>query len=235
MYAQRLTRMYHRAIYVHGVTGIVQMAHRWWIRRTWQAPEDDFDRQFGVITDGGDAGADLHLADPSHAIYGSRSQPSAAQNVHHVLTAHPFDYPNLTFVDVGCGKGRALLVASLYPFRRIVGVEYGKNLVTAAERNLTRWAHPEQRCRDLSVAWADATAYDFPLEPLLIYLFNPFERPVMDRFVRHLDASLRAHPRPCTVIYQNPVHAEAWEHSGFVCVERRAWWARYHHCANGCG
>ena len=232
MHAQRLTRMYHRAIYVHGVTGLLQIARRWWIRRTWE-DTDTFDREYGVETTGGDAAADLALADPRHAIYGSRSQPSSASAAQQLLAAHAD--PDRTFIDVGCGKGRVVLLASLYPFRRIIGVDYGKNLVETAQRNLARWRHPDQRCRDLSIAWADATVYEFPAEPLLIYLFNPFERPVMDRFVRHLDASLRAHPRPCTVIYQNPVHAEAWEHSRFVCADRRTWWARYHHCANGCG
>ena len=230
---QRVARMYHRAVHVHGVRGLAQIARRMWVRRDI----DTFDREHGVVTLGGDAGADLQLADPSHAIFGSRSQPSTARGVHAILTAQPLDYPNLTFIDVGCGKGRVVLLASLYPFRRVIGVEYGRNLVEAAQANLVRWAHPEQRCRDLSVVWADATIYEFPNEPLLIYLFNPFERPVMDRFVAHLEQSMRDHPRPCTVLYQNPMHVEAWEQSAvFTRGVRTDWSAIFHHGAfNGCG
>ena len=216
----RISRMYYRAVYVHGIRGLIRMAQRWWTRRTW--PEDTFDRDFGVTTTGGDAGRDLHLGDPSHAIYGSRSQPSSAQGFHALLAAQSLDHPTLTFIDVGCGKGRVLMLASLYPFRRILGVEYGRNLVDAARANLATWAHPDQQCRDIAVAWSDATTFDFPPAPSVIYLFNPFERCVMDRFVRHLEDSIRAHPRPVTVLYQNPVHADAFEHSTlFACVERR--------------
>jgi hypothetical protein len=50
----------------------------------------------------------------------------------------------------------------------------------------------------------DATAFDPPREPLVIYSFNPFGKKIMQRFVERLVASLRAHPRDCYFIYLNP-------------------------------
>jgi predicted RNA methylase len=41
-----------------------------------------------------------------------------------------------TFVDIGSGKGRALIIAAEYAFKRIIGVEYSPSLATICRRNL---------------------------------------------------------------------------------------------------
>src|SRR5271169_4560215 len=49
------------------------------------------------------------------------------------------DFHDFVFIDLGSGKGRTLLIASDYPFRRIVGVDLLPELHQAAEENLSKY------------------------------------------------------------------------------------------------
>src|SRR5579863_4590016 len=81
---------------------------------------------------------------------------------------------DFTFVDLGSGKGRTLLMASDYPFRRILGVELLPALHQIAEENLKKYSSESQKCFQLESICADAIDFPFPAEPTLLYLFNPF-------------------------------------------------------------
>ncbi len=116
----------------------------------------------------------------------------------------PPDWSRFTFVDLGCGKGRALLLASRYPFRHILGIELDAALAATAQANLRRFRAPWQQTHSLEVRHADATAADLPLTPLVLYLYNPFLAPALKRVLRRLRTSLRQHPRELWLIYINP-------------------------------
>src|SRR5579863_5704533 len=81
---------------------------------------------------------------------------------------------DFTFVDLGSGKGRTLLMASDYPFRRILGVELLPALNRLARQNLAQYKSASQKCFSLESICADAAEFNFSAGPLLIYLFNPF-------------------------------------------------------------
>lgn len=119
------------------------------------------------------------------------------------LQLNPRDF---VFVDLGSGKGRVILRAATRPFRRVEGVEFSEPLHRVALRNIDK-ARAAGALRAPVVAHnsvMDATAFDPPREPLVIYSFNPFGKKIMQRFVERLVASLRAHPRDCYFIYLNP-------------------------------
>src|ERR1700676_2771797 len=84
------------------------------------------------------------------------------------------DLHDFVFIDLGSGKGRTLLMASDYPFRRIIGVELLPALHLAAEENIGKYRSESQKCFALESVCADATAFAFPAEPIVLYLFNPF-------------------------------------------------------------
>jgi hypothetical protein len=111
----------------------------------------------------------------------------------------------LTFVDLGSGKGRTLLMASDFPFRRIVGVELLPSLHRIAEENLAQYESESQRCFALQAVCSDATIFPMPEEPLLLYLFNPFPEPGLRRAIENLKASPQNHPRPAYLLYHNPL------------------------------
>ena len=114
------------------------------------------------------------------------------------------DLPTHTFIDLGSGKGRALLLAAMYPFARIVGAEVQPELDAIARQNIERFADGAQRCRHIESLCADAREYVFPSTNLVLYLFNPFPDYVLREVLANLAASARNTPRSIFVIYNAP-------------------------------
>jgi len=117
-----------------------------------------------------------------------------------------------SFVDIGAGKGRALLLASQLPFRRVIGVEFSAELAEIAESNVARWrkvAHPRT---ELRVFHQDALAFRWPRAPLLVYLYNPFQCDLLERLLERIErwakAGARAGSRGVDLLYVNPICAD---------------------------
>jgi SAM-dependent methyltransferase len=123
------------------------------------------------------------------------------------------NFRNFTFIDLGSGKGRTLLMASDYPFRRIVGVELLPSLHQIAQENLRQYKSEAQKCFALEAVCADATEFLLPADPLVLFLFNPFPESGMRRVIANLEQSLRAHPRPVYILYHNPLLAHTLSES----------------------
>ena len=77
---------------------------------------------------------------------GGQYQPSEPELFHQILRALPTSPDGFTFIDLGSGKGRTLLMASDYPFRRIAGVELLAEFETIARRNIDRYRGEQQEC-----------------------------------------------------------------------------------------
>jgi hypothetical protein len=175
----------------------------------------DYDWQHRVNTTSGAVGWRDRLLGVFHSAY-QPTEPEAFHEMMQTLPAH-LDLHDFTFIDLGSGKGRTLLMASDYPFRLIVGVELLPALQHIAGQNLAQYQSPSQKCFALESVCADATTYTFPNTPLLIYLFNPFPEAVLRRVLQNLSESLRNHPRPAYLLYYNPVlehlltETAAWE------------------------
>ncbi len=124
--------------------------------------------------------------------------------------------PGATFIDLGAGKGRVLLLAAELPFAAVVGVEYSEELVAVAQRNLeTLGALNGARPR---IELADVRDYAFPSTPLVIYLNNPFPEPVFTAVLENLASSYRALPRPVAIVYQQLRHEDAEHDTGNVAL-----------------
>jgi len=116
---------------------------------------------------------------------------------------------DFTFIDLGCGKGAALLLAREYGFQELVGVEYNARLADIAQKNLATLRSGGEESPFVSVITADACDFSFPDAPSLVFMYNPFGRATMDVVLGNLSRSLTESPRPVVVVYMNPVHAEA--------------------------
>ncbi len=129
------------------------------------------------------------------------------------------------FLDVGAGKGRALLLASQYPFLRVEGIELNPSLTEIAQANITRWAASPlaETLSPIALHQGDATKFPLPHEPTLAYLFHPFEAKLLGRFLRHVERSLKAHPRPFDLLYVNAEHDSLLDRDR--CL-RRLWMGR---------
>ncbi len=150
-------------------------------------------------------------------VFHSAYQPTEPAIFHEMLDAlHKgrVDFREFTFIDLGSGKGRTLLMASDYPFCRIVGVELLPALHRIAQENLSKYRHAAQTCFALEAVCADACDFVFPAVPMVLYLFNPFPQAVLRRVVANLEESLRIHPRTVYVLYHNPLLEHVLSQSG---------------------
>lgn len=108
------------------------------------------------------------------------------------------------FVDFGSGKGRALLQAASYPFRRVVGVEISADLNVVARANIASRRH-RLVCRDIEIIDCDVLKYTIPDDLTVAFLYNPFGGAVFESVIARLLASWDRHPRRIRIIYRNPV------------------------------
>jgi predicted RNA methylase len=168
-----------------------------------------FDERFGVDTGGIIDLSDLGI-DVEHRSVGSPYWASEPELFLELIRNVGVHYPAYTFVDIGCGKGRALLLASEFPFKSVVGVELSDILVQSAKENLRRYPAERRRCAAVEVHCMDASLYDIPSGPLLLYFFHPFGESVLTKVVQRIVASYEASPRDIRVIYSVPLMDHVW-------------------------
>ena len=139
---------------------------------------------------------------------GGQYQPSEPELFRKMLEGLPVAAEGFTFVDLGSGKGRTLLLASDYPFRRIVGIELLDELNRIAVQNIAHYRSDRQKCFAIESYAGDARDFEFPAEPMVLYLFNPFPRHVWREVLIKLQHSLMTNPRRAYLIYHNPVQED---------------------------
>lgn len=164
----------------------------------------DYDWDFHVNTTSGAVGWRDRLLGAFHSLY-QPTEPVTFREM--IATFRHFSgafLEDFTFIDLGSGKGRTLLMASDYPFRRIIGVELLPSLHRVAQQNIAAYKSDSQQCFVLESVCGDATAFPLPAGPLLVYLFNPFSETGIRRTVENLKKALQSAPRPAFVLYHNP-------------------------------
>ncbi len=110
------------------------------------------------------------------------------------------------FFDLGCGKGRVLMLASKYGFRSIAGVELSPKLARAARANLAKWLRQPWACGNVSVAEGDALALQLPPGPVVLYMFNSFDAKIVTALVDRLVEQSRSRSAPIDLLYVHPEH-----------------------------
>jgi hypothetical protein len=108
-----------------------------------------------------------------------------------------------TFIDLGAGMGRAMLLASEFPFRAVIGVEMHPTLVRIARKNLSHWRAAERACAPLRMVCCDAAEFPLPTGPCVVFLFNPFGAPLLRRVLRSWSRSLRGREGQVDILYVN--------------------------------
>ncbi len=123
------------------------------------------------------------------------------------------------FLDLGCGKGQVLFVAAHFRFGRVIGIDLCKDLVTVARRNLDPGKH-RFRAGRMDLVVGDAAEYQVPDDVNVCYLYNSFPRPVLERVMAQVDASLVASPRRMRILYLELEDADVLATHGFREVRR---------------
>lgn len=222
-----VVRLAHRSLGSNGVRASLakvptvirfygnRFAHRGEDRRFWQIEnEDSFDATHGTDTSTQNVLLSA-VTDRPTVKHATSYWPSYVRVLHEMFAAlleHPEPGRRViasqcVFVDIGCGKGRTVLVGSELDFKHLHGVDFAPELIQIAERNLALYQGGAQRHR-VTFHVDDVLTFEFPEEPLLIYMFHPFNEAMMRPFVDRLVASVRSNPRPLTVMYLNPQHED---------------------------
>jgi SAM-dependent methyltransferase len=116
-----------------------------------------------------------------------------------------------TFIDLGCGKGRPLLVASEYPFRSLIGFELTPSLVLQARKNAAVIARKFAQRAPIAIEQQDASLFPVPEGNAVIFLYNPFGEPVVAQVAARIEAALANGGGTKFVVYYNPIHGECFD------------------------
>jgi SAM-dependent methyltransferase len=128
-----------------------------------------------------------------------------------VIAALPVSVSDLTFVDLGSGKGRALFLAAKAGFKRIIGVEYSEDLHRAAQQNMVAAKGHWPGVDRIELVCADAAEYELPSGPFVCYLYNPFGSSVMSKVIAKLVRNISAHQHEVWLVYGNPTQSKLFE------------------------
>ena len=170
-----------------------------WIDSRWEV-------RHGVDTGGVTQLRELDIQNGS-ANLGFEYRPSTVRMIRWSLQHLP-QTDGATFIDYGSGKGRVLLVAAEYPFRRIMGVEYARELHETAVQNLVKYSNPRQRCHRIEAVLGDASKFPIPDENCVLYLYTPFKGQLLQQVLDNIVESHDRNPRSMYVVYtyQTPYH-----------------------------
>lgn len=170
----------------------------------------DFDRKYGTNTR-------MQIEDDAGLPQEHEGYEGAPPRLfHRIIRSLEVSPDRFAFIDLGSGKGKALLLASHYPFRRVIGVEYNSRLNDIAAHNARLYGHSGRRVREIETVCGDAGAYELPPGDLLIYLFNPFKAAIMERVLANLEQAVHADSREVLVVYQNPTQRHLLDRAPFL-------------------
>jgi hypothetical protein len=172
-------------------------------RRRSRYGDIDFDFDYKVDTTWANIGLRTRLRE---WMSGGQYQPTEPEVFRRIISDLPVKPDGFTFIDLGSGKGRTLLMASGYPFRRIVGLELLAELDAVARKNIEQYGSEHQKCFAVESHAGDAREFDFPSEPTIVYLFNPFPQHVVRKVLANLQESLRTAPREVILVYHSLIH-----------------------------
>ena len=132
-----------------------------------------------------------------------------------------------TLLDVGCGKGPILLMASELPFKEVIGVELNAELARTGEENMTVWKAAGRTKCPVRIVQRDATEIELPEGPCVFYLYNPFEATVLRRLLDRLEAHFVGRLDGFEILYLFPKFDSVFaERKGMSFCGERIFWSR---------
>lgn len=216
--AKRLLLQVRRAFEAGGVSHVIQVARarlRNWARVATNNELSAFDEKYGTDTSGKVDQVDLDTHKFASWWHAVAYQPAWPGLINQLLAATGIDPRSFTFVDVGSGKGRMVLEAAEAGFLKSVGVEFSESLLCIARRNAASFR--ERTTKDaIEFHYADASEFELPEGPLVVFLYNPFGEPVMRQVARRAAERWATNRDPLSIWYHNPVCRECWDKAGFA-------------------
>jgi len=177
--------------------------------------DDGFDERFGVDTKNSVKLTDLEIGTKSW-VYGEDYIAIPAKFFKDVLGRLQIKHEDFVFIDLGSGKGKPVLLASDFPFKKIIGVEFSPDLHRIAQQNIQNYKSESQKCRDLESVCMDVLAYPLPEEPTVFHLYHPFGEEVMSPMLERIRVSLEQYPRQVFLVYGYPAVHQLMDEAPFL-------------------
>ena len=124
-----------------------------------------------------------------------------------------------SLIDVGSGKGRVMVAAAHYGFKKITGVDFAKELCAAAKRNINK-IKTQFPDTTFNIYCKDILNYEINADDKVFFLFNPFNKEIMEKFLEIIDGSVKKYPRTIYFIYANPQQKEVLLQKGYKEIFR---------------
>src|SRR5262245_52152577 len=177
-----------------------------------------FDREYGLETDDIVEAQDLDVpADIRQHV--TRYQATKIKVLKHILKQIPIIYNEFSFIDFGSGTGRAVLVATIHGFKRIIGIEISPSLHKTAQENIQKYMKKKRIDYNIELHCMNVNEFVLPEEQTLFYFYNPFDREIMAGVLENIEKSLIEKPRTAFLVYVFPLCIDLLEAATFLRLE----------------
>lgn len=155
----------------------------------------------------------------SHLKHATEYMPVNYFTIEQLLYHLPANAKQGSFLDIGCGKGRGLCVAAVFGFKKVVGIDFAKQLIDTAEKNLAqiKTLYPSL---EYTLHWKDVVSFEIGQDVSTVFMFNPFDEILMRTVIQKINTALKNHPRPFYILYASPMHEELFFAEGYDVLYR---------------
>lgn len=167
--------------------------------------DQSFDRKHDTDTGGLVSIGELGIDDDATMLQANLFLGAPAPVTRYVLRELDIDYKDFVFVDYGAGKGRSLIVAAEFPFKKVIGVEISRKLHAITRTNLRRYSGKPFKCGNIELFCGDAREFSLPDANLVLHMYHPFGQAVLSEVLKHIVASAHGYPRRILIPYLLPV------------------------------
>ena len=171
------------------------------------------EKEFGISTTGADELKQLGKegTDIAHStIY----MPVSYSILDEIFSAIP-NTVKTHFLDIGCGKGRAMCVAAHKGFSKISGIDFSQKFCEIAIKNL-KATKGNKNDFAAEIIWGNAKDISIEIDTDCIFLFNPFDETIMEQVVQNILKSYHLYKRTIYITYVNPLHKSIFLQNGFA-------------------
>ena len=158
-----------------------------------------------------------HVFDASDSLYKDMSSyiPTPYDKIE-LLIKYLKLTPDDVLIDLGCGKGRFVLLAAVEKLKKVIGVELNKELIDTARNNL-RTVRLELHA-PVEFVHADIATFD-AREGTIFFMYNPCGYRTTAKVTDNIRASLLAHPRRIRIVYYNPEYRYLFDEAPWLELE----------------
>lgn len=177
--------------------------------------EKQFDIKYGVETRSPIAWRDLKI-ESKNKDYSFEYAPIPNQNFYDSMKYVNIQYKEYIFIDVGAGKGRALFLASDFPFKEFIGIEFSKEIYEIAKNNINKFESMRGKNCNFKLLYMDAITYSFPNENIVLFLYNPFDGHILHSVLNNIRKHLETTEKDFIIIYHNPTCSDLFDNQSFL-------------------